>query len=242
MKKKLFLLPLFLLTFSLTACGGGNNPGPSDPSDPSGGQTSKDPELDITSKTIKVDEEFTLTLKNPPEEPAIWSSQGNAVLITLNSMVKPTSAVIKGLQAGEATVTVLAGDKTLTCRVTVQAKTTPSEEVVVNLYLKNSQGIGWWPSDDQVTYAYVWNGEGDAATNKQFLATEFVELLDNNTTAYYKIKVTAAPEKLLLIRCDKTIVTSVPTSWPERGIFNQTNDATVSQGENGYYCDLTVKA
>ena len=238
MKKKLFLLPMFLLAFSLTACGGGSNP---DPVDPSGGQTEKDPALDITSKTIKVDEEFTLTLKNPPEQAAIWSSQGSAVMMTLNSMVNPTSATIKGLEVGEATITVLAGNKTLTCRVTVQAKDTPAGEVVVNLYIKNNSGIAWWPSEDQVTYAYVWNGDGEEATNKQFLATTFVELLDENKTAHYTINVAAAPEKVLLLRCDKTVVTSVPTAWPESGVFNQTNDGTVAQGETGYYSDLSVK-
>ena len=100
----------------------------------SGGEVVKDPELNITEKTIKVDEEFDLIINNVPDDVTpVWSQQGSAITFQLTSMVRATSAKVKGVSAGQATLTIMVGEKTLTCRVTVENKVEPKKYATISI-------------------------------------------------------------------------------------------------------------
>ena len=126
-KAKLLILP-FALGALLASCGnsGGNVTGlsASDNSPATGlSASTKDPSLNITEKTIKVDEEFRLVINDIPEgETPVWSAQGTAISFTIPSPIKADTAIVKGLEEGNATLTIIVGQKTLTCVVTVTAK------------------------------------------------------------------------------------------------------------------------
>lgn len=76
-------------------------------------------ELSETSKTLKVDEEFTITVKINPEnttEPktVVWETS-NALIATVDK------GTVKAINLGDATITAKVGSKTATCKVTVSA-------------------------------------------------------------------------------------------------------------------------
>ena len=124
--KLLKLLGVSLLIGGLVACGGGS--GGSQGGEGGGGENppvdpAKDPSLNITEKSIKVGEEFTLSVNDVPEgEIPIWTQSGTAVSFVLESIIKADSAKVKGEEAGEARISVIVGSKTLTCNITVTDK------------------------------------------------------------------------------------------------------------------------
>ena len=92
----------------------------------------KDPKVDgvtlsATTKSIKVDEEFTLKATVTPADAknkaVTWESDKPAVA-TVDKNGK-----VKGIAAGEATITVttVENNKTATCKVTVTAESTPDD-------------------------------------------------------------------------------------------------------------------
>ncbi len=131
MKKfKVLLIPV-LFGMLLSGCTPTSNP---QGGGGSGGEVAKDPELNITEKTIKVDDEFDLIINNVPDDVTpIWSQQGNAITFQLTSMVRATSAKVKGVSAGQATLTIVVGEKTLTCRVTVENKVEPKKYATISI-------------------------------------------------------------------------------------------------------------
>ena len=77
--------------------------------------------FDVTNKTIKVDEEFTLSIIDAPKDAEIdWGMRGDAVTYTLNE--NETSALVKGVNIGSTTIRALVDEKALECVVTVEAK------------------------------------------------------------------------------------------------------------------------
>ena len=114
-KSRLLLTILCAGLLTLSACnqgGGGITP------------EVKDPSLNFTEKTIDVDETFVLSVSDIPSGVIpTWSQTGTSVSYTLVDAQKADSATIKGLLAGESTISVAVGEKSLSCKVTVNGKT-----------------------------------------------------------------------------------------------------------------------
>ena len=84
--------------------------------------------LNITSKKINVDDTFELVATVLPENAddkghINWTSSDDSVAQVIS--VGPSTATIKGLKDGTATITASCGGKTATCKVTVGDQPTP---------------------------------------------------------------------------------------------------------------------
>ena len=163
---------------------------------------------------------------------AAKSSESSAEQTTSQATDSSTS------QAGESTSTEPAS-----------SSTEPATGYEIECYVKKgTEVVTWWNDAEAVTYAYVWNGTGEGATDQQFLEAEFVEAYDEGKTLYFSVEVAALPEHILLIRCNPAVVTTLPTAWPEEGVWNQTNDGDVTQKAeeeqliDAWYADLTIKS
>ncbi|MCD8200684.1 MAG: pectinesterase family protein [Clostridia bacterium] len=117
---RLFMIALFTciacvcLVFGVTACSGGKSSGSID--------------IDETSVTISVGETHTITATATEKDGGVytgnyvWTKDGDAIEIMTNG----NSCMIKGISAGQASITVTAGSYSVRCDVTVIDSSTSS--------------------------------------------------------------------------------------------------------------------
>ena len=179
--------------------------------------------------------------------PAEASSSRATGVSTSAAKSSETSAEQTTSQATDSS-TSQAGEES-TSAEPATSSTEPATGYEIECYVKKgTEVVTWWNDAEAVTYAYVWNGTGEGATDQQFLEAEFVEAYDEGKTLYFSVEVAALPEHILLIRCNPAVVTTLPTAWPEEGVWNQTNDGDVTQKAeeeqliDAWYADLTIKS
>ncbi|MBE6133620.1 MAG: hypothetical protein E7178_03000 [Erysipelotrichaceae bacterium] len=122
----------------------------------------------------------------------------------------------------------------------------PEDLLTIKCYLKKEgENVSWWTSNNAVTYAQVWDVVDEVAKNIQFLEVKSITLKGGDVNDnYYEIEIdlgAARPQKILLLRCDPTVVTQTPTSWPSSGVWNQTLDADIDYDWDTPGCDLLIK-
>lgn len=122
----------------------------------------------------------------------------------------------------------------------------PEDLLTIKCYLKKEgENVSWWTSNNAVTYAQVWDVVDEVAKNIQFLEVKSITLKGGDVNDnYYEIEIdlgAARPQKILLLRCDPTVVTLTPTSWPSSGVWNQTLDADINYDWDTPGCDLLIK-
>lgn len=186
-----------MLLSSCTPSGGGSQGGGG------GGEVVKDPELNVTEKTIKVDDEFDLTISNVPEGVVpVWSQQGTAITFQLTSIIKADSAKVKGVSAGQATITIMVGEKTLTCRVTVENKVEPKKYATItieaNQYMTTTLQAGSnYELNQPINFTVSGINEEYSVTSVKMNDTELSPANNSNNYSFtpteekeYKLKVT----------------------------------------------------
>ena len=157
--------------------------------------------LDITSASLKVNENITLTATvtpaNATDKTVIWSSSNDGI-----ATVK--DGVVTAVSLGTATVTAQSGDKTATCEITVEATPVTSvtlDKTSVSLKVKETATLTATVAPDDATDKTVtWTSSNDGiATVKDgvvtavSLGTATVTAQAGDKTATCEITVEATP-------------------------------------------------
>ena len=157
--------------------------------------------LDITSASLKVNENITLTATvtpaNATDKTVTWSSSDNSVATVSNG-------VVIAHKLGSATITAKAGEKTATCEITVEATPVTSitlDKTSVSLKVKETVTITATVAPDDATDKTVtWTSSNEAvATIKDgvvtavSLGTATITAQAGEKTATCEITVEATP-------------------------------------------------
>ena len=180
MKKcKLFLLPLFCLL--LAGCEVASQPGEKNNEETPAEVV--DPSLNITTKEMLVDETFLLSVSNVPENVVpVWSLSGDEA-VSYTVYASKTSAQVRAIAAGQSTINIAVGEKTLSCSITVSVPRQRLATPVISLNdAKN--GIVWTAVEGAQNYSVKVNDE--AAVPQETAAYTF-----SLTAGTYSVQVTA---------------------------------------------------
>ena len=168
--------------------------------------------LDITSASLKVNENITLTATvtpaNATDKTVTWSSSDNSVATVSNG-------VVIAHKLGSATITAKAGEKTATCEITVEATPVTSitlDKTSVSLKVKETVTLTATVAPDDATDKTVtWtsSNEGiatvkDGVVTAVSLGTATITAQAGEKTATCEITVEATP--VTSITLDKTSV------------------------------------
>ena len=146
-----------------------------------------------TSQTIKVGDTYTVVVNESRGGDVVWSIDlGGETIIEFDNTPTNTSAVIKGLSTGTATVRAVCGEASATCEITV------NEVIPVNRSLYFTNNYGWsdvyiyLTSEDGSTHNAAFPGEkminpvdndfGEAVYSFDVDTTEFTKVSFNNGT------------------------------------------------------------
>ena len=163
--------------------------------------------LNYSSLTLTEGDSFTLTAtvspSNATNKTVTWSSSNTSVATV-------SKGTVKAVAAGTATITAKAGDKTATCKITVNASETIVDKYT-NYYGKAENNVYRYEDKflytdirgPRLLYAYDYYGVGRIVSQAIDDATHFI--LDAPSTPWFDAKI-AQPLTIAPTKADSTLV------------------------------------